>query len=122
MTKRFSSLLASAIDATKYMKIRSGDHRYIHIWVVVVDGRVFVRSWNDRPTGWFRAFLGEPLGSIEIDGRDIPVRARPVTSAKLNDAVCVGYGAKYTTRANEKYVKGFAAAKRKANTLELLPD
>jgi hypothetical protein len=121
MTKRFSSRLASQIDATKYMKIRSGDHRYIHIWVIVREGRVFVRSWNDKPAGWFRAFLVEPVGSIEIDGRDVPVRARPVKSAKLNDAVCVGYGEKYATKANQKYVKGFATAKRKANTLELLP-
>ena len=122
MTKRFSSRLVSEIDATKYMKIRSGDHRYIHIWVVVREGRVFVRSWNDKPTGWYRAFLGEPAGAIEIEGRAIPVRARRVRSAQLNDAVCAGYRAKYTSKANEKYVKGFAAAKRKANTLELHPD
>ena len=119
--KRFPQRVLAEIDATKYLKIRCGDHRYIHIWVVVVDGRVVVRSWNDKPYGWYRAFLSEPKGAIEIGGRNVPVRARPVKNARLNDAACVAYGEKYTTKANEKYVAGFAEAKRKAHSLELVP-
>ena len=54
--KRFGAAALRAIDATKYFRLRSGpEHRYIAVWVVVVDGRVFVRPWNDRPTGWYRA-------------------------------------------------------------------
>lgn len=119
--KRFSSRIIAAIDALKYMKIRSGDHRYIRVWVVVVDGRVLARSWNDKPDGWYRAFLEQPKGTVEIGGRDVAVRALRVGSAKLNDAVDAAYGEKYTTKANEKYVRGFAEAKRKAHTLELVP-
>jgi hypothetical protein len=119
--RTFSSRLTRAIGVTKYMKIRCGDHRHIHVWVVVHNGRVFVRPWNDKKNGWFRAFLSDPNGSIEIDGKDVPVRARLVKSASVNDAICRAYGEKYTTKSNEKYVRGFAAAKRRANTLELTP-
>jgi hypothetical protein len=119
--KSFSRRLLGEIDATKYMKIRAGDHRYIHIWVVVANGRVLVRPWNDKPTGWYRAFLEDPRGAIQIGEREILVRARPVRSARLVDAVDAGYATKYVTKANQKYVKGFATAKRRATTLELLP-
>ena len=44
--------------------------------VVVVEGRAFVRSWYDKPTGWFRAFFAEPLGSIKLAEREIRIRAR----------------------------------------------
>jgi hypothetical protein len=45
------------------------------VWVVVVEGRAFVRSWKDKPTGWSRAFLAEPLGTLHLAGREMPVRA-----------------------------------------------
>jgi hypothetical protein len=110
------------IDATKYFYIRCGaEHRYIGIWVVVVNGRVFVRSWHDRRTGWHSAFRGEPRGSVKVGEREVAVRTRPVLGEKLNDAVDRAYSVKYTTKPNQKYVKGFAAAKRRATTLELLP-
>jgi hypothetical protein len=121
MTRRFPRAIVSAIDKIKYFRIRAGDHRFIHVWVVVVDGRVIVRSWNDKPGGWYRAFQKEPMGAVEIDGREVPVKAVAVRSAKLNDATDVAYGEKYTTKANQKYVKGFATAKRKSTTLELVP-
>ena len=93
------------------------------MWVVVIDGRVCVRSWNDKAKGWYRAFLREPRGAILLrKGNDeIPVRAARVRSAKLNDAVDRAYREKYTTKANAKYVKGFSIARRRSNTLELLP-
>jgi hypothetical protein len=118
---RFPPPIAAAIDATKYMKIRAGDHRHIHVWVVVVDGRVVVRSWNDKPDGWYRAFLKEPAGAIQLGGKDVPVRAIRVRSAKLNDAVDAAYAKKYATKANQPYVTGLATAARKATSLELLP-
>ena len=40
------------------LRIRAGaEHRFIGIWAVVVDGRVFVRSWSLKPQGWYRTFL-----------------------------------------------------------------
>ena len=120
--RRFSSARLAAIDATKYLPIRAGaDHRFIHIWVVVTNGRVLVRPWNDRKNGWYRAFLEDPRGAIKLGDTEVPVRARKVTSAKLIGAMDAAYAAKYTTKANQPYVKGFATRKRQATTMELLP-
>jgi hypothetical protein len=113
---------AAAIEEIKYLYIRAGDdHRFIPIWVVVVDGRVFVRPWNDKASGWYRNFLKSPSGAIMVNEKEVPVRAKSTKGEKLNDAVDAAYAAKYTTKANAKYVKGFATAKRRATTLELVP-
>ena len=91
------------------------------MWVVVVDGRAFVRSWNDKPTGWFRAFQAQPLGSIQLGGREIAVRVRRLRGERLRDAVTGAYAAKYNTKGSEKWVRGFAEPGRAATTFELLP-
>ena len=98
------------------------DSKYTAVWVVVVEGRVFVRSWNDKPTGWYRAFVAEPRGQIHFaDHVERPVRAVPVRSARLRDAVSVALGVKYDTKASRKWVEGFAEPERVAHTLELVP-
>jgi hypothetical protein len=43
-----------------------GTHRFIGIWFVVVEERVFVRSWSVKPDGWYRAFLSESRGVIKV--------------------------------------------------------
>lgn len=121
MPQRFSAAALAAFQTTKYLYIRAGDHRFIPIWVVVVRGRVIVRSWNDKANGWYRAFLSQPGGAVRLDNDEVPVRAIRVRSARLNDAADDAYASKYTTKANAKYVKGFKTQKRKAASLELIP-
>src|SRR5262249_20657206 len=121
MTRRFPLPTLAGFQSTKYLYIRGGDHRFIPIWVVVVDGRVIVRSWNDREDGWYRAFLSHPQGAVRMDDRELPVRAIRLRSTQLNDAADDAYASKYTTKANRKYVEGFRLPRRKATTLELLP-
>ena len=117
----FSRAQLDALDAAKILGVRSGtEHRYTGVWVVVVEDRVFVRSWNDKPTGWYRAFLEEPRGSIQVGEKQIAVRGRPARSERLRRLVTVGYAAKYPTKGSVRWVTGFAEPKREANTLELL--
>jgi hypothetical protein len=65
MPRKFARALASAIDTSKILGVRAGaqsDHRFIGIWPVVVEGRVFARSWKQKAGGWYRTFLeDEPL-------------------------------------------------------------
>lgn len=121
-TRRFSEDTLEELDKAKILGVRAGaEHRYTGVWVVVVEGRAFVRSWNDKPTGWYRAFLTQPLGSIQLAGREVAVRARQLRGERLRDAVTRAYGEKYNTKASEKWVVGFAEPGRAATTLELLP-
>src|SRR5262245_37772156 len=120
--RRFSDAALEELARAKLLGVRAGaEHRYTGVWVVVVEGRAFVRSWNDKPTGWYRAFLTQPLGSIQLAGREIAVRARQLRRERLRDAVTRAYAGKYTTKASEKWVRGFAEPGRAATTLELVP-
>jgi hypothetical protein len=121
--RRFSKPALASLDAAKILGVRAGpDHRFTGVWVVVVNGRVFARSWSDKPTGWYRAFLEEPSGMIQAPGgREIPVRAKKVRGEKLLDAIDEAYGEKYHTPASRKWVRGFAQARRRKTTIEFVP-
>ena len=118
----FKDDVVEALSKAKILGVRAGDeHRYTGVWVVVVEGRVFARSWNDKPTGWFRAFRKEPSGMIQVGEREIPVRGKPVRSARIRDAVTAAFGEKYPTKGSRKWVEGFAEPDRVINTLEFVP-
>jgi hypothetical protein len=121
-SRRFSDQELEALRKLRILGVRSGTgHRYTGVWVVVVRRRVFVRSWNDKPTGWYRAFRKEPRGSIALRTMEIPVRARHVRSERLRQAITEAYATKYDTKASEQWVRGFAEPGREATTLELVP-
>jgi hypothetical protein len=120
--RRFSKATLEELAGAKIIGVRAGtEHRYTGVWVVVVEGRAFVRSWNDKPTGWYRAFASEPRGSIQLAGREIRVRARRTRGKRLRDAVTRAYAQKYDTKASEKWVRGFAEPHRLVATLEFVP-
>lgn len=118
----FTDDLVEAFRVAKIIGVRAGaDHRYTGVWVVVVEGRPFVRSWNDKPTGWFRAFKKESGGTVQVAEREIPVRARLVRSDRLRKAVTAAYGEKYNTKASQKWVDGFGEPARELTTFEFVP-
>ena len=118
----FADDLVEALSKAKTLGVRAGtEHRYTGIWVVVVDGRVFVRSWNGKPTGWFRAFRKQPSGTIKVGELEIPVRGKPIRSARIREAVTVAFGEKYNTKGSRKWVEGFAEPARVMTTLEFVP-
>ncbi len=105
------------------LRIRAGEgrHRFIGIWVVVVDGRVFVRSWSLKPRSWWRIFQEEPRGAIQVAGRTIRVRAVNTRSERLRSAVSRAYLEKYGTGGSMKYARDLGSAKSRATTVELVP-
>ena len=125
MARRFSTSTLAAIDKSKILGIRAGarsDHRFIGIWVVVVKDRVFVRSWTLKPGGWYRTFLEDPLGTIQVGDRHVRIRAARARWSGIHQAVEEAYAAKYPTPGSVKYVRGFRTARRRETTMELLPE
>jgi hypothetical protein len=118
----FTEDVVEAFRKAKILGVRAGStHRFTAVWVVVVDDRPFVRSWNDKPTGWYRAFRREPEGAVQLGGRELPVRAAAVRSDRVRDAVTTAYAEKYNTKGSKKWVDGFRAEARALTTLELRP-
>lgn len=122
--KRFSRAVAAAFDDSKIIGVRAGvrsSHRFTGVWVVVVAGRVFARSWMRRPDGWFAAFLEDPAGVIEIGKRRIRIRAVRARGPRIRDAVERAYAQKYSTPGSLKYVRGFRTPRRRDTTIEFVP-
>lgn len=120
--RRFGAEILAELDRAKILGVRAGDsHRFTGVWVVVVEGRAFVRSWNDKPTGWRDAFRREPMGALQLGKRTIPIRAVQVRSQRIRDAVTKAFARKYDTRASLKWVSGFAEPERARATMELVP-
>ncbi len=124
-TRRFPKDVVTAIRDGKILDIRAGTkpHLIIGIWAVVVENRVFVRSWSLKPRSWYRTFLEEPRGIMVVDGREIPVRAVFTRSERLKTLVDRAYAEKYNTPGSRVYVQGFARSrKRRDTTTELVPE
>jgi len=114
----------TVIDESKILGIRAGaqsDHRFIGIWAVVVDGRVFARSWMQKADGWYRTLLDDPLGAIQVGEREVRIRAVRVRGERLRDTVERAYAEKYRTPGSLKYVRGFRTPTRRETTIEFLP-
>jgi len=87
----------------------------------VVNDRVFVRLWSLKPRGWYRTFLEEPRGCIQIVHREIPVRAVRTRSERVKDGVDRAYLEKSNTAGAIKYARDLVRATSRATTIELVP-
>ena len=124
MNRGLPKTVIAAADAAKILGIRAGgrsDHRFIGVWPVVVDGRLFARSWTSKRGGWYRTFLEDPLGTLQIGERQVRVRAVPVKSERLRDKIEDEYARKYATPGSQKYVRGFRTPRRRETTVEFVP-
>jgi hypothetical protein len=121
--RRFPGEVLAAIRDGQVLGMRAGTqpHRFIGIWAVVVEGRVFVRSWSLKPRSWYRTFLEEPRGAVRVAGREISVRAARTRSERLKDAIDRAYLEKYNTPGSVKFAKDLGRAKSRATTTELVP-
>lgn len=118
----FPQDVVEAFRRAKILGVRAGSvHRFTAVWVVVVGERAFVRSWNDKSTGWFRAFLAEAEGSVQLEGRELPVRATVARSQRVREAVTAAYAEKYNTKGSQRWVDGFRDLSRVKTTLEITP-
>lgn len=120
---RFPAKILDAIRKDKILGIRAGTspHRIIGIWAVVVENRVFVRSWSMKPRSWYRTFLEEPQGLIQVGKRKLRVRAIQTRSERLKDAVSQAYREKYNTPGSIQYVREMSRTKSRDTTTELVP-
>ena len=125
-TNRFAEKILVAIQKEKILGIRAGTdstHRVIGIWSVVVEGRVFVRSWSMKPRSWWRTFLEDPHGEVFVAERKrgIKVRAVQVKSEKMKDRVSAAYKEKYNTPGSTRYVEDMSLSPSRDTTTELVP-
>ena len=121
--KRFPARTVDAIRRSMVVGIRAGGghHRIIAVWSVVVQGRVFIRSWRVRANGWYRAFRREPFGTLTVGDRSLKVSAIFTRSESLKQKVSQALAEKYPTPGSRRYVRDFARSPSRDATVELIP-
>lgn len=121
--KKLPEPVVDAIREAKILGIRAGTkpHRIIGIWAVVIEGRVFVRSYSLKPRSWWRTFQEDPRGIIEVNGKQIKVRPVFTRSERLKKLVDRAYAEKFPTPGSRVFVEGFKEKKRRDTTTELVP-
>jgi hypothetical protein len=121
--KAFSKKVLESIRESKLIGVRAGrePHRFIKIWAVVVNDRVFVRSWSIKARSWYRTFINDPYGWILVNEKEIAIRATQVRGERLKDAIDRAYLNKYNTPGWIRYAKDLARAKSRKTTTELNP-
>ena len=116
--------MLARIHKDKIIGIRAGNHsahRVIGIWAVVVERRVFVRSWSMKPRSWWRTFVEDPYGSVFVGETEIPIRTVQTRSERLMDLVSAAYQEKYNTPGSVQFVKDMSGKKSRLTTTELVP-
>ena len=121
---RFPDEILESIRKDKIIGIRAGKdstHRVIGVWAVVVERRVFIRSWSMKPRSWWRTFLEDPYGVITVGTKEFRIRTIQTRSERLKDLVSGAYKEKYNTPGSVQFVKDMSRKKSRDTTTELVP-
>lgn len=119
----FSEVVLKKLAETKEVDVetRSVDgklHRVI-IWVVVVDGVPYVRSYRGPKGRWFRELLARKEGALMVGRVRYPVRPTLVKDEPTNERVSQAIRTKYKT--SKASVAGMVRPEVLATTARLEP-
>jgi len=107
------------------IEIKGGIDResFLKIWMVIVDQRVFARSWNKSANSWFTEFIKTGCGYIKYGNEIIPVKGIKLhKSDETNNLIDKAYLKKYTQKENIPYAKGITQAEYADYTMEFFWD
>lgn len=99
---------------------------YVPIWVVAVDGDLYVRSYRGGDGAWYRHATQHPFGAIRFGNHQMEVTFAPAGGA-VRPAVDAVYRAKYAryrakyARYGDNYLRPMLAEPAVAATLRVIP-
>jgi hypothetical protein len=90
------------------------------IWIVPTKDGVYIRSFKAKRGRWYLEALANPLVTIHVGRRQVPARAEPEASSRVNREVDAAYREKYGERWPEE-TKPMLTRPVVATTLRLKP-
>lgn len=88
------------------------------IWSVVVDERLFVRSYTGTTGRWYRSALAQRAGRITAAGDGHEVEFTPIDDPELGDRIDAAYEKKY---AGSPFLPPMVAQGPRAATVDVTP-
>lgn len=103
--------------------IKAGTERpdFLDVWMVVVEGRIFARSWGFAERSWFNQFLQNPGGQIKCGEQVFAIKAFiPEDLEELTEKINLAYLTKYNQGQNIKYAQGIVEKEHAEKTMEFV--
>ncbi|MDR4954229.1 DUF2255 family protein [Chryseobacterium sp. ES2] len=103
--------------------IKAGHQRpeFLEIWMVVVQNRIFARSWGLAERSWYNIFLENSAGEIQCGETIYHVKALvPEDINDLTEEINQAYLTKYNSDHNIPYSQGIIQEKHVAKTMEFI--
>ncbi|MFS4472966.1 DUF2255 family protein [Chryseobacterium sp. T20] len=103
--------------------IKAGHQRpeFLEIWMVVVQNRIFARSWGLAERSWYNTFLENSAGEIQCGKTIYPIEALiPDDINTLTEEINQAYLTKYNSDHNIPYSQGIIQEKHVAKTMEFI--
>lgn len=88
------------------------------IWSVVVDEDLFVRAYNGKNSGWYKAAMKQKSGRISAAGMTKAVTFEPV-DGPINDRIDDSYQEKYK---GSPYLNSMISNRARSATLRIIPN
>jgi hypothetical protein len=87
------------------------------IWSVVVDGELYVRAYNGKESGWYKAAVRQKAGRITAADITKEVTFEPV-DGEINERIDDAYRTKY---AGSPYLRPMISERARAATVRVVP-
>ncbi|AZB11527.1 DUF2255 family protein [Chryseobacterium sp. G0162] len=103
--------------------IKAGSERpgFLEIWMVVVQNRIFARSWGFAEKSWYNTFLRCSEGQIRCGNTIYNIKATmPADQDQLTEEINQAYLTKYNAGQNGKYATGIIEDKHVEKTMEFI--
>jgi hypothetical protein len=91
-------LLDRSIEVDVLTPRRDGSMSRRPIWVVVVDGDAYVRSYRGEQGAWYRRARRDGRAAVAVDGETLEVMLEPEGDEDVNERVSDAFRAKYGAR------------------------
>ncbi len=91
-------LLDRSVEVDVLTPRRDGSMSRRPIWVVVVDGDAYVRSYRGEQGAWYRRARRDGRAAVAVEGRTLEVTLEPEGDAAVNERVSEAFRAKYGER------------------------
>lgn len=111
------------INSNNLIGIKAGFDRpnFLDIWMVVVDNRIFARSWGFAEKSWFIRFLQNPLGHIKCGNDVYLIKAFvPSDNDLITEKINMAYLTKYNSGYNIAYAEGIVRKEHVNRAMEFI--
>lgn len=119
------SIALNFIKNNTIIGIKAGIERsdFLEIWMVVVEDRIFARSWGLSEKSWYNTFIQHSKGQIKCGNLIFDIQGIiPADNDELTTHINHAYLAKYNSAHNIKYAEAIIKKKHIEKTMEFIID